>query len=67
MGETGLLGTTLWEHCHGLNLPGKQLLVLEETDWSELLGVVVGSGRVGLLVMLPGPLTMASLHSPGVS
>lgn len=66
MGGTGLFGTRVWEHCHGLNLLQKQLSVLAETGWDELVGAVVAGGRDGLLGRLPGPLTVASLHSPGV-
>lgn len=67
MGGTGLLGTMVWDHCHGLDSLGKQLSVLEETGWGELVGAVAGGESDELLSRLPGPLTMASLHSPGVS
>lgn len=67
VGGTGLPGTVVWEHCHGLDSLGKQLLVPEEKGWRELVGAVVGGGRGELLGRLPGPLTMARLHSSGVS
>lgn len=45
VGGTGLSGTVVWGHCHGLDCLGKCLLFPEEKGQRELVSAVVGGGE----------------------